>query len=36
MRLDTTQYNGNPLGHPNENAPRNMGIIHNIIVWLDC
>ena len=36
MRLETTQYRGNPLGHPSENAPKNMGIIHSIIVWLDC
>ncbi len=36
MRLDTTQYSGKPLGQPRENAPRKIGIIHNIIVWLDC
>ena len=36
MRLETIQYRGNPLGHPSENAPRKMGIIHNIMVWLDC
>ena len=32
MRLETTQYSGNPLGQSNENAPRKIGIIHNIIV----
>ena len=36
MRLETTQYKGRPLGHPSENAPRKMGIIHSIMVWLDC
>lgn len=36
MRLETTQYRGRPLGQPSENAPRKMGIIHSIIVWLDC
>ena len=32
MRLETTQYKGKPLGQPSENAPRKIGIIHNIIV----
>ena len=36
MMLDTTQYRGSPLGQPREKAPRKMGIIHSIMVWLDC
>ena len=32
MRLETTQYRGKPLGQPSEKAPKNIGIIHNIIV----
>jgi len=36
IRLETIQYRGNPLGHPREKTPRNMGIIHSIMFWLDC
>ena len=32
MMLEITQYKGKPLGHPNENAPRKIGIIQSIIV----
>ena len=34
--LDTIQYRGSPLGHCKEKNPRKMGIIHSIMVWLDC
>jgi hypothetical protein len=36
MTLETIQYRGSPLGQPREKTPRNMGIIHSIIFWLDC
>ena len=36
IRLETIQYKGNPLGHCREKTPRNIGIIHSIMVWLDC
>jgi hypothetical protein len=31
IRFETIQYRGNPLGHPMEKTPRNMGIIHSIM-----
>ena len=36
ITLETIQYSGNPLGHCKEKNPRKMGIIHSIMVWLDC
>ena len=34
--METIQYKGRPLGQPREKTPRNNGIIHNIMFWLDC
>ena len=36
IRLEIIQYSGSPLGHCREKKPRNIGIIHSIIFWLDC
>jgi hypothetical protein len=36
MALETIQYRGRPLGQPKEKTPRNRGIIHSIMFWLDC
>ena len=36
ITLETIQYKGRPLGHCREKNPKNMGIIHSIMVWLDC
>ena len=36
IKLETVQYSGRPLGQLKEKTPRKMGIIHSIIVWLDC
>jgi hypothetical protein len=36
IRLEIIQYRGSPLGQPRENTPRKRGIIHSIMVWVDC
>ncbi len=32
ITLETIQYKGRPLGHCSEKNPKNMGIIHSIMV----
>jgi hypothetical protein len=36
IRLEIIQYKGSPLGQPREKTPRKRGIIHSIMVWVDC
>ena len=36
MTLETIQYRDSPLGNCSAKNPSMIGIIHNIIVWLDC
>lgn len=34
--LETTQKIASPLANPSVNTPNMMGIIHNIILFIDC
>jgi hypothetical protein len=36
ITLETIQYNDSPLGKFRAKNPSITGIIHNIILWLDC
>ena len=36
ITLDTTQYRERPLGKVSEKKAIISGIIHSIIIWLDC